>query len=67
MTGFGLAYLCTEGGAMHPDDRHIDDQYEWTDEAFLSQLRAYRVHAGDSVFHSYCSRPELLKQLKEEA
>ncbi len=64
-SGFGLAYVKREGHALHPDDPMAWRDIEPPDEEFLAQLRRYRDGVGDIVFEQYCSRPELLKKLKE--
>lgn len=62
-SGFGLAFQKKEGCAIHPDDPMMDTS-GWSDDKFLSQLREYSLGTGD--YNAWCSRPELLKKLKEE-
>lgn len=61
-TNFGLVDLRCEGMATHPD--YWDNVDETSDEWYLRQLQAYKDWAGDHVYETYCSRPELLDKLK---
>ncbi len=60
--GFGLLAIAAEGEATHPD--YYDNIGDASDEWYLRQLQAYKDWAGDNVYETYSSRPELLRKLK---
>jgi DNA/RNA-binding domain of Phe-tRNA-synthetase-like protein len=59
LSGFGLAFLKVEGGAVHPDDTEAD----YSDEAYIRQFNAYLKDTGLSKDNTPCSRPELLERI----
>ena len=61
-SGFGLQSIHAEGKATHPD--FYDNIGDASDEWYLRQLQAYKDWAGDNVYQTHCSRPELLEKLK---
>lgn len=60
--GFGLPPICGEGMVAHPDS--YDNVGDLSNERYLRQLQGYKDWAGDTVYKTMCSRPELLKKLK---
>ena len=60
MADYNLCYLRKEGCAVHPDDTSA----ALSDKAYIKQLQAYKDGTGDDVTKVYCSRPELLDQIK---
>lgn len=59
---FAFPDLRCEGKAVHPD--FFNNSADMSEDYYLRQLQAYKDWAGDIVYKTMCSRPELLDKLK---